>query len=191
MKMKSLTIAALAAGSLLLGNAARAQPYIGISIGQSDIDESVAEGLITSGTTDGKDTGFKLFGGYRFHRHIAAELAYLNLGELRYSGTFFGTPVSGGKVEAHGFNVSAVGLLPVSEEFALFAKLGLFAWEAKASDTTGGVPFSASTDGADVSFGIGASYDFTRQFSVRAEWERFKLENADADLLSVGVLFRF
>jgi len=26
---------------------------------------------------------------------------------------------------------------------------------------------------------------------VRAEWERFKLEDADAELLSVGVLWRF
>jgi len=190
MNLKRLTLAALGAASLL-GSAAHAQPYLGISLGQSSIDESITEGLITSGTTDGKDGAFKLFGGYRFHRHVALELAYVNLGELSYSGDFFGTPVTGGTVKANGFNVSGVGILPLTEEFSLFAKLGLFAWEAKASDTTGGAPFSASTDGADVSFGIGASYDFTRQFTVRAEWERFKLESADADLVSVGVLFRF
>ena len=190
MNLKRLTFAAFTAASLL-GTAAHAQPYIGLSIGQSSIDESITEGLITSGTTDGKDSAFKLFGGYRFHPNFAAELAYVNLGELTYSGTFFATPVTGGSVKANGLNMSAVGILPLTNEFSLFGKLGLFAWEAKASDTTGGVPFSATADGADVSFGIGASYDFTKQFSVRAEWELFKLENADASLVSVGVLFRF
>ena len=190
MNMKNLALAALTAASLL-ASAAQAQPYLGLSLGQSKLDESITEGLITSGTVDSKDTAFKLFGGYQFHRHVAIELAYVNLGEASYSGDFLGTPVTGGSVKASGFNVAGVGILPLTEEFSLFAKLGLFAWEAKASDTTGGVPFSATADGADVSFGLGASYAFTRQFSVRAEWERFKLESADADLISVGVLYRF
>ena len=62
---------------------------------------------------------------------------------------------------------------------------------AEASDTTGGVPFSAKTDGTDISFGLGVNYNFTRNLGVRAEWERFKLDDADADLISVGIVWRF
>jgi hypothetical protein len=53
------------------------------------------------------------------------------------------------------------------------------------------VPFSAKTDGTDISFGLGVNYNFTRNLGVRAEWERFKLDDADADLISVGIVWRF
>ena len=117
MKTKNLALAALGAASLLFAGATQAQPYLGVSIGQSKLDESITEGLITSGTVDSKDSAFKLFGGYRFHPNFAAELAYVNLGEASYSGTFLGTPVTGGTVKANGLNVSAVGLLPLTDEF--------------------------------------------------------------------------
>jgi opacity protein-like surface antigen len=43
----------------------------------------------------------------------------------------------------------------------------------------------------DISFGLGLSYNFTRNLGVRAEWERFKLDDADADPLSIGIVWRF
>jgi OOP family OmpA-OmpF porin len=94
-------------------------------------------------------------------------------------------------VEVTGFNVAALGSFPISEQFSVFGKLGLFVWDAEASDTTGGVPFEATADGTDVSLGLGVSYNFTRNFGVRAEWELFKTDEADATLLSIGAVFRF
>ena len=186
----------IAAAVLLCGMVAASQAsaqgfYIGGSVGQSDIDDSITTGLITSGTVDGKDTGFKLFGGYQFNQNLGVELAYVDLGEASYSGTFLGAPVTGGKVEVSGFNFSAVGTYPLNPSFALFGKLGVLAWEAKATDVTGGVPFSAKDDGADISFGLGASYNFTKNVSARVEWERFKMDSADADLLSIGIVYKF
>jgi OOP family OmpA-OmpF porin len=98
-------------------------------------------GLITSGTVDGSDSGTKIFGGYRFGPRLALELAYVDLGKLSYSGDFSGTPVTGGKVKVSGFNSSLVALHQATPKLGLFAKAGLYAWEAKASDVTGGVPF--------------------------------------------------
>lgn len=191
MKMRGFLIAAISAAGLLLGAQAHAQPYIGGSFGQSDIDDDIAAGLIDSGSVDGKDTAFKIFGGYQLTPNFAIEGAYADLGEATYSGTFGGAPVTGGKVEVSGFNVSAVGILPLAHRFSLFGKLGLFVWDAEASDVTGGVPFSAKADGTDLSFGLGGAYQLTQNLSLRAEWERFKLDNVDADMLSVGVAFRF
>jgi hypothetical protein len=34
------------------------------------------------------------------------------------------------------------------------------------------------------------SYNFTKNFGVRAEWERFKAVG-DIDLLSIGVVYKF
>ena len=194
---KVLVAAALALGSALAATQASAQGFIGGSIGQSDIDDEITSGLINGNqSVDGKDTAWKIFGGYMFNRHFGLEAAYVDLGELSYSGTFtdaLGTvPVTGGKVEVWGFNISAIGALPVTEQFSIFGKLGLFFWEAEARDTTAGRPFSAYDDGADLSFGVGLGFNFTRNFGVRAEWELFdNISDADVSLISVGLFWRF
>ena len=186
-------IAALSVSSamMLAVSHASAQAYVGGSVGQSDIDDEITTGLITAGSVDGKDSAFKIFGGYMFNRHFGIEGAYVDLGEVSYSGDFFGTPVTGGKVEFTGFNVSALGSYPINEQFSVFGKIGLFLWDAEANDTTGGAPFSAKQDGTDLSFGVGVGYQFTRNLGARAEWEMFKTDDADATLLSVGLLWRF
>ena len=188
---KTLIAAAFALGATLAATQASAQAFVGGSFGKSDIDEEITTGLIDSGSVDGKDSGFKIFGGYMFNRHFGVEAAYVDLGEVSYSGTFGGAPVTGGKVEVSGFNISALGSFPVTEQFSVFGKIGLFLWDAEASDTTGGLPFSASEDGTDVSFGVGVGWQFTRNLGLRAEWEMFKTNEADATLISVGVLWRF
>jgi len=108
-------------------------------------------------------------------------------------------------VKLSGLNFSAVGTYPLNPSFALFGKLGVFAWNAKANDTTGGASFSATDNGADLSFGLGASYNITKNVGVRVEWERFKAgggedattgfpnvtSSANIDLLSLGVVYRF
>jgi len=165
--------------------------YVGASAGKSDLDSSVTEGLITSGTVDGKDSGSKLYGGYRFGRNFAVELAWVDLGGAGYSGDFFGTPVTGGRVKVSGFNSSIVGLLPATSQLELFAKAGVYAWEAKANDTTGGVPFSGKINGTNASFGLGANYYFSKNVGARLEWEHFELDPGSAGLFSAGLVVRF
>jgi OmpA-OmpF porin, OOP family len=194
---KVLAMAGLASAMAFVGPAFAQDAgfFVGGSVGQSDIDDEITTGLIDSGTVDGKDTAFKIFGGYMFNRHFGVEAAYIDLGEVSYSGTFFGAPVTGGTVELTAFNVSVLGNFPVNEQFSVFGKIGLFSWEAEANDTTGGIPFSADDDGTDVSFGVGVAYNFTRNFGLRAEYELFKIESqsedADVGLISIGAVWRF
>ena len=190
--IKLFAAAVLVLSGLVAASAAPAQGfYIGGSVGQSDFDDSNAiPDLITSGSVDGSDTGFKIFGGYQFNQHFGLELSWVDLGKASYSGRFGALNVTGGSVETSGLNFSAVGTLPLGSNFALFGKIGFFAWESNASDVTGGFPFSGTEDGSDVSYGIGASFNFTKNLSMRAEWERFKAVG-DIDLLSIGVVFKF
>jgi OOP family OmpA-OmpF porin len=188
---KMFAAAALGLGAMLALSQASAQGYIGGSAGESDADDGNAiPSLITSGPVDGKDTGMKFFGGYQFNQNLAVELAYVDLGKAKYSGTFGGAPVTGGSVKTSGFNASVVGVLPLNPSFSLFAKAGLFAWEAKARDVTGGAPFSGKDDGADLSLGFGGAYNLTSNFSLRAEWEQFDAVDS-ISLLSVGVAYKF
>jgi OOP family OmpA-OmpF porin len=176
---------------LLAATQASAQSFLGAGIGQGNIDRDITAGLITSGSVDGKATAFKLFSGYRFTPHFGIEGAYVDLGKATYSGQFLGDPVTGGKVEVTGFNMAALASYPATPEISVFGKLGLFIWEWRASDTTAGAPFSTADRGTDVSFGAGVGYSLSRNLGVRAEWERFKLDDVDADLLSIGLVWRF
>src|SRR5262245_24603403 len=179
---------------LLLAGAvvpAVAQPYLGFGAGVADYDRGNAvPDLITSGNFDGDASGFKIYGGYRFHPNFAAELSYIDLGNAKYSGTFGGAPVTGGSLETIGFNVSAMAIVPLGPVFELFGKIGIFGWESKARDTTSGVPFSGKADDSDVSFGLGANFNLSRNLTLRAEWERLKAVG-DIDLYTAGLLFRF
>jgi OOP family OmpA-OmpF porin len=183
--------AALMSSSAVVLAQSQERFYIGASAGKSDMDQSVTEGLITSGTVDGKDSGMKLYGGYRFGRNLAVELAYVDLGKAGYSGDFFGTPVTGGTVKVSGFNTSLVALHPATDKLELFAKAGLYAWEAKANDITGGLPFSGKEDGANLSLGVGMNYYFTKNVGARLEWEHFELDPGKASLLSAGIVVKF
>lgn len=198
MLTKNTLMAALLAAGLAASQASFAQAttdtsfgYLGISGGQADIGrEAAIPTFIDSGTVDGKDMGFKLFGGYMLNSYFGGELAWLSLRGVNYAGTFAGAPVTNGEIDVNGFNLSAVLRLPVGP-LSVFGKAGWFLWDSEVSDITGGAPFAGSFDGTDFSFGVGVSMSFTRNLAVRAEWERFKILNADTDFVSVGLTYRF
>jgi len=189
--IKAIAVSLLLAGACVVAAPAAAQAYLGFGVGKSDYGSgNVIPDLITSGSVDGKDSGFKIFGGYQFNPYFAVELAYVDLGKATYSGSFFGAPVNDGSLETSGLNASAVGILPLGAAFELFGKVGIFGWESRARDFTAGVPFSGKADGGDISFGVGLAFHFTRNVGIRAEWERFRAVD-DIDLLSAGLVIRF
>lgn len=155
--------------------------YAGLSFGQSSLD------LDCSGVPqcDDSDSAWRILGGYRFNRNFAAELGYINFGEF----TFGDGGANSVSVEATGFELVAVGMWPLSNEFSVYGKVGLFRWDTDATGT-GVFAGSASDSGTDVTFGAGVQYDFTKQFGVRGEWQRYSADD-DVDVFSVGVVFRF
>ncbi|MGQ0544467.1 MAG: outer membrane beta-barrel protein [Betaproteobacteria bacterium] len=191
MNLKSLLL--FGAAACLLSTHAAAQVYIGFSAGQADVDESIAiPGLIDPGSSfDGKDGAFKLFGGYQFGPNFALEAAFVDLGDVSYSGSFAGAPVTGGRIQNSGLNLSALGVVPLGQRFVVFGKVGMFLWYSEATDVTGGAFFYSEEDGADLSLGLGASLAIGPRASLRAEWERFDMSNTDVDLVTVGFAFRF
>ena len=130
--------------------------------------------------------------------------------------------ISGGalkiKTQAKGFNIDAVGMLPLGSGFSLFAKVGFISAkvESKSTFTQSGYvigfacpiqgcpsainPASDSTSSTDlkVLFGLGAAYDINALLNVRVEVERYsKLGDnnstgeGDVDLYSAGIAYKF
>jgi OmpA-OmpF porin, OOP family len=138
--------------------------YIGFGIGQTKF-KGACEGPSLGAACDDKDTGGKILGGYQFSRNFDLELAYADLGQAKGT-SLTGTTTLGTK----GFEAAGVGMLPLGGGFSVLARGGLFSWKAELKGPTG----SADASGTDLTYGVGAKFDFNRDFSVRAEWQRYK-----------------
>jgi OOP family OmpA-OmpF porin len=164
---------------------AQAGWYAGASLGQME-----AEGACPGGfSCDKKDTAWKIFGGYRINRNFAAEVFYANLGKVTVSATVpgVGTVSAEGKLQSIG--AAALGIWPVGEQFEVFGKLGIASSDNKTSATGPGVTASGSGSGSDIVFGVGGTYNLSRNVGVRAEWERFN--DSEVNVLSIGVQYKF
>ncbi len=150
--------------------------YAGASIGQATIDG--CDGLTKC---DDEDTGWKVFGGWEFNRNIAIEGAWVDFGEV--SGSIGGSKV---RAEVDGWVLAGKGMLPLTEQFGVFAKLGMIMWDVEGSGAASGI----DDDGTDLIYGLGAQYMFTDRFGVVGEWEWYDIDN-DVDLFSIGALFKF
>ncbi len=152
------------------------------NIGPSDI--------LSTGSIENNNTGYKIFGGYDFNKTWGVEFGYLDLGKYSFKGTYGGSSVRG-DIKITAWDVMAVGNFNVTDDIALFAKLGIYAWDAKASASNGSINNSATGTGSNAMFGLGMKYNFTDHFSFRGEWERFHDSSNPIDLLSVGVAYKF
>ena len=159
--------------------------YLGASYGRTELNvsDSLKDELASVGVSvEDTDQGWKIFGGYRFNDNVAVEVFHADLGDAEISN---GTDWA--KIGVDGYGLSAVGLLPVNENFDLFAKAGLFHWSA---DLTTSADLSAGDDGTDATYGIGAAYNMGT-VSLRAELERYEVSGEDIDLISAGVSLNF
>jgi len=174
---------AIVALLLVLPLSAFAQGYVGIGFGQTTADYPDCS---ISTTCDDTDTGFKIFGGYRFNQSFAVEGGYADFGESTFSISGFGS----GTLDANTLFVHAVGIIPINPQWFVYGKAGLHMWDASESGEILGAPFSVSDDGTDPTFGFGVQGNFG-QFGLRLEWETYDLGNVDFQFLGVSGIVRF
>jgi OOP family OmpA-OmpF porin len=183
--------------------------YGGASVGRSrtKIDNGrIADDLLGAGVTsvsvsdDKRDTGYKLFGGYQFNKYFALEAGYFDLGEFHFTANTTPAGTLNGTFKVRGVNFDAVGMLPISDKFSAFARVG--ANYANTRDSFNGsgavVVTNSSPSKYDTNWkaGLGLQYDFARALAMRVEAERYRINDAvggkgDIDLFSVGLIYRF
>lgn len=185
--------------------------YGGINMGQSSAkidDPRITSTLLGSGFTTSsivdtdRDAGYKLYGGYRVNRNFAIEGGYFDLGTFGFKATT-AAPAAGtltGEIKLKGLNLDAVGILPITDKFSAFGRVGVN--YAQASDTFSGTglvkvinPNPSKTD-LNYKFGVGVQYKFTESLAMRVEAERYRIDDAvgnkgDIDLVSVGLVYLF
>ncbi len=157
--------------------------YIGASVGQSDYDVGCVSGF----GCDRKDTAFKIFAGGKLYNALGLELGYVNLGRA---------DIAGGRTRAQAGNLSLVLGIPVwGDRLGINGKVGTaYGWTRTSSSAP---EYEAGNDsGWGLSYGVGATYAFSRNTELRIDWDRYRFDfrgagTQDVDLLSAGLNFRF
>src|SRR5712692_369437 len=125
-----------------------------------------------------KDNAWRAFVGYDFNKFFALEAGYVDLGATESGST---------NARIRGPELVGILSLPVTDEFAIFAKGGAHRLETKTSN-----PFGSSTDrDTRATYGAGLKYAFNNNVSVRGELERFEVSNNNTNLVSASLVFHF
>lgn len=205
MKKALLSLLFLALGGYGLPALAQAPgsvgPYLGASVGLAEARSVCNTNWLPAGTTiggcDNSDQGWKVYGGYQFTPHWGAEVGYLDFGRQRWAVAVGGALPATAEAEITAWQLVGTGTYPITPEFAVFGKLGLYRSSADVRASGTGVSVSASGDSTDYMWGVGARWNFGRNLSMRIEWERFNNTGSnttgttDMDMLSIGAMFRF
>jgi hypothetical protein len=153
--------------------------YLGLASSDVSSDYAVSS-LSSSGAED--DRGLKAIVGFRPLDSFAIEANYVDMGETSVP---ISTPQSTLSIDSQALSVSAVGLiaLPLVD---LYGRIGMSRWESEASF------FGAALEesGTDPTYGAGAQFR-VGSFALRFEYERFELDDDEADLVSIGFTYTF
>lgn len=175
--------------------------YYGVvDIGQTTVDvcTTPAAGLTLVSCSD-TATAIRGTLGYQVSPGLGLEASYGDFGTVNANIIYLGIPMAV-SASASGFQFSAVGLLPISDAFALTGKFGIafLDAEASASASCAGCTASTSASNTNVAYGIGVRYNISKAVAVRAQYEDFgdiKTSSAGTGLkmttLSFGVIFNF
>lgn len=160
---------------------------------------------------DESDTAWRVQAGYMFLPWIGVEGSFVHFGDAHAPGFLVNPPPnttslpSASDGRTHVFALSALLRAPLGP-VGLHAKLGYGAVTAKfvgnaavRDNTTGAVSYfnsvSRETKGRFV-YGVGATYDFARQWHARFDWDRTEGKDSinpkyDVDAYTFGIGYRF
>ena len=137
---------------------------------------------------DESDTSLAFGGEYRFNTNFAIEARYDDFGTATYNAT---DEYSTSQVEysSSAFSGGVKGMLPLSEQFSLFAKVGLSSWDidGKVSATSNVLNYSGSSSesvsGTDFYYGFGGQFLINESLAIGLD---YIMLTADIDLEDAG-----
>jgi opacity protein-like surface antigen len=165
---------------------------------------------------DDSDTAFGLVIGYRLTPHFAIEGGYAKLGQVAYksrsSGNFpqdAGSEDIGIDTEITGYTLAALGVLPLSRNWELFARAGVLFADNKVTirvtaegerflPPLGSFSVADSHGSTNLHAGLGISRRFLDVYDLRLEYQRaFDVGDeasggkGDLDLMLLGLIVTF
>lgn len=169
-----------------LGSPADQGVYLGVTLGASKTDKNIGATTLT------KTNGFVYGGilGYQFNKNFAVE------GQYTGAGRFESTPVT---AKNDALSLAAVGILPVSDEFSLYGKLGYANTRTTLTNNTALTALTGGTSRSAATYGLGAQYNATPSVGIRFGWDSYGSaiinnagvkQNFNSSTLTVGAIFK-
>ncbi|MBU5617152.1 porin family protein [Psychrobacter sp. TAE2020] len=184
MKTLQKTLLALVAGSLVsvgaqaaisYGNGYTGQPYVGVKVGQFDLDVDNAD----------KPTAYGVYGGYNFDPNFGVEAEYVGSSDADYRG---------GDINAKTYGAYGTYRYAFADT-GIYAKgkLGVAKTKVEGDYTTrvGATDIKTNTysdSETSLAGGIGLGYAVNPSFGVEAEYD---ILGSDANLMTVGAHLKF
>ena len=147
--------------------------YIGGNVGQSRAkidDPRIIKSLTGSGFTvtsiidDDRKTGSKWFAGYQINKYFALEGGYFDLRKFGFVAATVPLGTLTGDIKLTGYNLDLVGIVPLTDRFSAFARVG--ANNAQATDHFVGTGFvnvinpNPRKRDTNIKYGVGLQYAF-------------------------------
>lgn len=183
--------------------------YVGGNVGSTRADfnnDSINRTLTNQGltvnstTTDNRDAGYKLFGGYKLTPNFAVEGGYFDLGRFGYRTATTPTGTFSGDTRVKGLNLDLVGMLPLLDRLSAFGRVGAAYSQSKANFTSSGaVPVNTASrnrNDTNLKVGLGLQYAITDALAVRGEVERYRISDpirnrGNVNMASIGLVYSF
>ena len=144
--------------------------YIGLNAGRTDLNSAR------------NATAYDVYAGGMWNKNFGLEIGMADFGSMSRGAS---------SVEAYGFSLKAVGVMPLSESFSGFAKLGTMYSRTKVNDGASQV----SDHGWGTTYGVGLNFDINPQLAAVAEWNQTNVQLAGTrehiNTTSVGLKYRF
>ena len=144
--------------------------YVGGAFGSTTLED---DGLFSGLSYDDTDSGFGIFGGYKFFKHLAVEGRYTDFGTFT---------VEGLGIDASVVSVHVMGIIPFAESgWELFGQLGLGTIDLS-------IPGDSTSETVG-SAGLGVRYSYSRNFSLGIQTDAYAYEEVDfGSTYDVGVV---
>lgn len=155
---------------------------------------------VVSVLEDRRSEGYKIFAGYQFTPYLAVEGGYFNLGGFPILANTLPLTDFRGKTKLFGWNLDLVGIMPFTEDFSGFARVGVTRNDTSNTYSSNGLVdvtgYNEDGNYTKHKYGLGLQYDISPILTVRLEAERYRLDDliahsGDVDLYSLGLVLRF
>jgi opacity protein-like surface antigen len=137
----------------------------------------------------------RIAGGYQFNQNVAFEMGYTQFSDVNFSGVA-GVNNQNVSLGEKAVDFTAKPMLPLSNNFNIFARLGLAYFKANGSSLVNNRSYLGYSDSWDPSFGLGLSYDLTPFIPLELAWTRIQNVGGNnttpsTDFFSLGLAYYF
>ena len=162
----------------------------------AELESLAIDAPVPAGTFDNTDPGLKLYSGFKATENFSIELEYKDQMEFGVGDLFNGEELwlqdqSRTEISTKALLLSGQSTFSIDEGKYLFVRGGLYNWDIKTTDLKFTDDLYLNSQGTDVFYSVGANFDFTNSFGIRAEWERFAVDDEDVDFVSTELRFSF